>query len=112
MDREDALALDRLVHLASDIGVVPARGGDLQALFGGIMAERGDDLLPRAREAALRKVVSEQVDRGNECLRLEGEQSRRLGEAVSVGLRVDLDLVALQLGVEDVCAAAEVDDVE
>ncbi len=57
-------------------------------------------------------MLAEQVDRRDERLRLERQQPRRLGEVVAVGLRVDLDRVARDLGVEDVAAAAEVDDVE
>ena len=76
------------------------------------MSERGDDLLAGGVEAGLRQVVAEEVDRGDQGLRLERQQPGRLGEAVAVGLGVDLDLVADDLGVEDVGAAAEVDDVE
>jgi len=45
-------------------------------------------------------------------LRLQRQQARRAGEVVAVGLRVDLDLVAEDFRVEDVGAAAEVDDVQ
>ncbi len=76
------------------------------------MAERADDLLAGADQPALRQVVAEQVDRRDERLRLERKQAGRAREVVAVGLGVDLDLVALQLGVEDVGAAAEVDDVQ
>ena len=40
------------------------------------MAERGDDLLAGGVEAGLRKVVAEEVDRGDERLRLERASSR------------------------------------
>ena len=76
------------------------------------MAERLDDLLPGADQAALGQVVAEEVDRRHQRLRLQREQARGPREVVAVGLGVDLDLVALELGVEDVGAAAEVDDVE
>ena len=76
------------------------------------MAERLDDLLAGALQAALRQVVAEEVDRRDQRLRLQRQQPRRAGEVVAVGLGVDLDLVALDFGVEDVGAAAEVDDVE
>ena len=65
-----------------------------------------------ALQAALRQVVAEEVDRRDQRLRLERQQAGRAGEVVAVGLGVDLDLVALDFGVEDVGAAAEVDDVE
>ena len=76
------------------------------------MAERLDDLRPGALQAALGQVVAEEVDRGDQRLRLQRQQPRRAGEVVAVGLGVDLDLVAQDLRVEDVGAAAEVDDVE
>ena len=76
------------------------------------MAERRDDLLAGALQARLRQVVAEQVDRRDQRLRLERQQARRAGEVVAVGVGVDLDPVAVDLGVEDVGAAAEVDDVE
>ena len=57
-------------------------------------------------------MVAEQVDGGDQRLRLQRQQAGRPGEVVAVGLGVDLDLVALKLGVEDVGSAAEVDDVE
>ena len=63
-------------------------------------------------EAGLRQVVAEQVDRGDQRLRLQRQQAGRAGEVVAVGVRVDLDLVADDLRVEHVGAAAEVDDVE
>ena len=76
------------------------------------MAEGFDDLLAGALQAALGQVVAEEVDRRDQRLRLERQQPGRAGEVVAVGLRVDLDLVADDFGVEDVGAAAEVDDVE
>ena len=57
-------------------------------------------------------MVLEQIDRGDQRLRLQGQQAGGACEVVAVGLGVDLDLVALELGVENVGAAAEVDDVE
>ena len=112
LDLEHAAVGDRLVDDARDLGVAAARRGDLEALLGGVVAERGDDLLARALQAALRQVVAEEVDRRDQRLRLERQQARRAGEVVAVGLGVDLDLVALDFRVEDVGAAAEVDDVE
>ncbi len=76
------------------------------------MAERGDDLLAGGVESGLGQMVAEEVDGGDERLGLERQQPGGLGEAVAVGLGVDLDLVADDLRVEDVGAAAEVDDVE
>ena len=73
---------------------------------------RSTILLARGREAALGQVVAEQVDRGDERLCLERQQARRAGEVVAVGLGVDVDLVALDLRVEHVAAAAEVHDVQ
>src|SRR3954451_23740292 len=57
-------------------------------------------------------MLAEQVDRRDEGLGLEREKPGRAGEVVAVGLGVDLDRVALHLGVEHVAAAAEVHDVE
>ncbi len=112
LELENPAGADRLVDLARDLGVAAAAGGDLQPLLGGIVAERGDDLGAGALQAALRQVVAEEVDRGDQGLGLERQQPRRAGEVVAVGLGVDLDLVALDFGEEDVGAAAEVDDVE
>ena len=59
------------------------------------------------------QVVADQVDGGDERLGLDRQQARGAVEGVAVGLRVHLDLaVGVDLGVEDVGAAAEVDDVE
>ncbi len=76
------------------------------------MAERLDDLRAGGQQAGLGQVVAEEVDGRNERLRLQRQQPRGLGEVVAVGVRVDLDPVADDLRVEDVGAAAEVDDVE
>ena len=111
MELENPALLDRIVHGANDLGVVAA-GGDLEALVRGVVAERGDDLLAGGREAGLRQVVAEQVDRGDQRLRLERQQARRAREVVAVGVGIDLDLVAVDLRVEHVGAAAEVDDVQ
>ena len=103
---------DRVVDHARHRGVAAAGGGDLQPLLGGIVAERLDDFLARLLQVGLRQVVAEEVDRRDQRLRLQRQQPRRAGEVVAVGLGVDLDLVAEDFGVEDVGAAAEVDDVE
>ena len=76
------------------------------------MTERRDDLAAGADQAALGQVVAEEVDRGDQRLRLQRQQSRGPAEVVAVGLGVDLDLVSDQLGVEHVGAAPEVDDVQ
>ena len=62
------------------------------------MAERLGDLATGALQPGLRQVVAEQVDRGDERLRLEREQARGAGEAVAVGVGVDLDLATHYLG--------------
>ena len=111
LELEHAPARDRLVHGSHDGGVVTARR-DLEPLLGGVVAERGDDLLARGVEAGLRQVIAEEVDRGDQRLGLERQQPRRAGEVVAVGVGVDLDLLADDLRVEDVGASAEVDDVE
>ena len=76
------------------------------------MAERLDDFPARRLQVGLRQVVAEEVDRRHQRLRLQRQQARGAGEVVAVGLRVDLDFVADDFRVEDVGAAAEVDDVE
>ena len=78
----------------------------------GVVAQRGDDLLARRCEAALGQVVAEQVDRRDQRLRLERQQPGGTREVVAVGLGIDVDLLALDLGVQHVAAAAEVDDVQ
>ena len=103
--------MDRLVHGADHVRVVAA-GRDLEALLGRVVAERLDDLPPRGGKARLRQVVAEEVDRRHQRLRLERQEARGAVEVVAVGVGVDLDLVADDLGVEDVGAAAEVDDVQ
>ena len=112
LEVEHAAAGDRLVDDLGDFGVAAARRGDLEPLLGGVVAEGFDDLGAGALQAALGQVVAEEVDRRDQRLRLERQQAGRAGEVVAVGLGVDLDLVALDFGVEDVGAAAEVDDVE
>src|SRR2546423_951440 len=71
-------------------------------------AERVDDLAPGGAERAGGKVVADQVDRGDQRLGLHRQQARRAGEVVGVGLGIDLDLAGdlVDLGVEDVRAAA------
>ncbi len=93
-------------------GSSPAAGGDLEPLPGRVVAQCLDDLLAGRPQARLRQVVSEQVDRRHQRLRLQRQQARRAGEVVAVGVGVHLDLVADDLGVEHVGAAAEVDDVQ
>ena len=94
LELEHPLGGDRLVDDARDLGVAAAGRGDLQPLLGGVVAERLDDLLAGALQAALRQVVAEEVDRRDQRLRLQRQQPRRAGEVVAVGLGVDLDLVA------------------
>ena len=112
LELEDAAGADRLVDRRARPRRRRRYRGDLQPLLGGIVAERADDLGAGGLQAALRQVVAEEVDRRDQRLGLERQQPRRAGEVVAVGLGVDLDLVALDFGVEDVGAAAEVDDVE
>ncbi len=57
-------------------------------------------------------MLADQVDRGDERLRLDRQQARGAVEVVAVGLGVDLDLLAEDLRVQHVGAAAEVDDVQ
>ena len=80
--------------------------------MGRVLAQRGHDLVAGGGEAALGQVVAEQVDRGDQRLRLERQQPGGAREVVAVGLGVDLDLVPLYLGVQHVAAAAEVHDVQ
>ena len=92
----------------------PPAWATCEALLHRVLAERLDDLLARRGQRALRQVLADQVDRRDQRLRLDRQQARRAGEVVAVGLGVDLDraVVLVDLGVEDVGAAAEVDDVE
>ena len=87
---------------------------DLQALLHRVLAERRDDLLARGGERALGDVLADQVDRRHERLRLDRQQPRGPVEVVAVGLGVDLDLalLLLDLRIQHVGAAAEVDDVQ
>jgi hypothetical protein len=84
----------------------------VEAVVGGVLAERVHDLLARRGERALRQVLADQVDGSDERLGLQRQQARRPREVVAVRLGVHLDLVALHLGVEHVRAAAEVHDVQ
>ena len=76
LEVEHAAAGDRLVDDLGDFGVAAARGGDLEPLLGGVVAERLDDLRAGALQAALRQVVAEEVDRRDQRLRLERQQAR------------------------------------
>ena len=75
LDPQHRAVGDRVVDGADDLGLV-ALDRDLQALLGGIVAERRDDLVAGRVEALLRQVVAEEVDRGDERLRLERQQPR------------------------------------
>ena len=111
LELEHPVRLDRLVDGADHRGVV-APGAISRPSSEGSWPSAAT-IFSRARlQAGLRQVVAEQVDRGDQRLRLERQQARRAGEVVAVGVGVDLDPVADDLGVEDVGAAAEVDDVE
>ena len=59
-------------------------------------------------------MLAEQIDRGDERLGLHGQQAGGAVEVVAVGLGIDLDLTLLlvDLCIQHVGAAAEVDDVE
>ena len=54
----------------------------------------------------------DELEREADRARLERRQPRRPAERVAEELLVDVHLVALQLGVDRVAAAAEVDEVE
>ena len=112
LDLEQLALGDRAAHHAGDLGVVALGGGDLEAVDGRVAAQRVHDLVARGGERALGQVLADEVDRRHQRLRLERQQPRGAGEVVAVGLGVDLDRVALHLGVEHVAAAAEVHDVQ
>jgi hypothetical protein len=76
------------------------------------VTQGGDDLLAGGGEPGLGQVIAEEVDRRHQRLRLERQEASGAREIVAVGIGVDLDLVAGDLGIEHVGAAAEVDDVE
>ena len=105
---------DRIGDRARHARVIAVRLRDLQALLHRVLAERRDDLLPRRGERALGDVLADQVDRRHQRLGLDRQQARGPVEVVAVGLRVHFDLAELliDLGIEDVGAASEVDDVE
>ena len=114
LELDDPPLDDRGRDDARDRRVVAAGVRDLQALFHRVLAERGDDLLARGGQRALGQVLADQVDRRDQRLRLDRQQPRGAVEVVAVGLRVDLDLalLLLDLRVQHVGAAAEVDDVQ
>ena len=91
LEREQPPGGDRAGDDGRDLGIVAARGGDLKSLVGRVLAERGDDLLADRGERAFGDVLADQVDRGDQRLRLDGQQPRRAGERVAVRLGVDLD---------------------
>ena len=96
-----------------DLCVVAPGRGDLQALVRRVLAERADDLVAHRAQRALRDVLADEIDGGDQRLGLDGQQARRTGERVAVGLGVDLDHpVVADLGVEHVGPGAEVDHVE
>ena len=104
---------DRVGHQARHVGVIAAGARHLQPLLHRVLAKRRHDLLPRRGQRSLRNVLADQIDGRDQRLGLNRQQSRRAVEVVAVGLRVDLDLpVLVDLGIQHVGAAAEVDDVE
>ena len=86
----------------------------LQALLHRVAAERGDDLLARRGQRALGDVLPDQVDRRDQRLCLDRQQSRRAVEVVAVGLGVHLDFALLleDFRIQHIRAPAEVDDVQ
>src|SRR4051812_5452599 len=61
VELDQAAAGDGLRDDRGDLGVVRAGGGDLQPGLRRVLAERGDDLLARGREGALRDVLADEV---------------------------------------------------
>ena len=59
-----------------------------------------------------RDLRPDEVERHQDRLRLERREARRAAELLAVQLLLDLDRVAVELGVDGVAAAAEVDEVE
>ena len=80
--------------------------------------ERAERLLELRAHAVERRVRAggdhrpDELEREPDRARLERRQPRRAAERVAEELLVDVHLVALQLGVDGVAAAAEVDEVE
>src|SRR5579875_3716443 len=71
LESEQPPLRDRARDDGRDLGILPARGGELQPLAGGVLAERGDDLVAHRRERAIRDVLADQVDRSDQRLRLD-----------------------------------------
>ncbi len=80
--------------------------------------ERAEGLLELRADAVERRVRAgrdhraDELERQPDRPRLERRQPRRAAERVAEELLVDVHLVAVQLGVDGVAAAAEVDEVE
>ena len=114
VDRDHAPLLDRVRERRDQLLlVVPgSRLGRLMILE---LAERLRELLahPVERRVHLRgDRGADDVERQPDRASLERRQARRQAEDVAVQLLVDADRVALELGVDRVAAAAEVDEVE
>ena len=113
LERQQPALGDRARDDRGDLGVVATGGGDLEAFVDRVLAERGDDLLAHRGQRPLGDVLADQVDRGHQRLGLDRQQPRRARERVAVRLGIDLDHpVGAELGVQDVRARAEVDEVE
>ena len=113
LDLDELVLVDRLRELVDEILLgADVRRGCLREV------ERAERLLELRADAVERRVRAggdhraDELEREADRARLERRQPRRPAERVAEELLVDVHLVAVQLGVDGVAAAAEVDEVE
>ena len=113
LDLDEPVRVDRLRQLVDEtFFLADVWGGCLREL------ERAERLLELRAHAVERRVRAgrdhrpDELEREPDRARLERRQPRRPAERVAEQLLVDVHLVAVQLGVDGVAAAAEVDEVQ
>ena len=113
LDLDESMRVDRLRELVDESFFLPdMRGGRLGELEG---AERLLELRAYAVERGVRirgDHRTDELERKPDRTRLERRQARRTAERVAEELLVDMNLVAVELCIDGVAAAAEVDEVQ
>ena len=113
LDLDELVLVDRLRELVDEtLLVADVRRGCLRQV------ERAERLLELRADAVEGRVRiggdhrADELEREPDRARLERRQARRAAERVAEELLVDMHLVAVQLGIDGVAPAAEVDEVQ